>query len=102
MPLRPIDLNTLQRSFDVAAIKQHEDNRAAFAQVNAQGKVDKKAENMLKRVNQKDEASGNKEEKHDAKEKGKNEYVYLYSDKKDGEEDGVVIKKTTPKFDMKI
>ncbi len=99
MPLRPIDLNTVQRSFDIAQIKQNEDNRAAFAQLNAQNKVDKNVENKLKKVNQKDEAE-NKQEKHDAKEKGKNEYVYLYSDK-EGEE-GVVIKKETPKFDMKI
>ncbi len=96
---------TVQRTQDMSNIKQQEDNRAFVAQNNAQTSVQKEVWQRAQNVNRKD-AAEHHEEKHDAKEKGKNEYFSQNNNKKDrnqeDENDGKVIVKKRANFDLKV
>lgn len=96
---------TVQRTQDMSGIKQQEDNKAFVTQSNVQTTMQKELQHKLQDVNKKDNADYN-EQKHDAKEKGKNEY-FSQSQKKrkddsEDEEDGKVILKRRAGFDMKV
>lgn len=96
---------TIQRSQDINSIKHQEDSKSAAAQNNIQTTVQKEIRQKLSDVNKKDNADYN-EQRHDAKEKGKNEYFSQKKSSKkkesDADEDGRVIVKKKSNFDVKI
>lgn len=95
---------TMQRSGDEAASKQQLDNKSVTSQMNAANVVEKHVMEKTNDVVSKENAGGSNE-KFDAKEKGKNEYLgtVIKKKKKKEEEDGkVTIKGNVSNFDMKI
>jgi hypothetical protein len=64
----------IARTNDIAQIKANEDNRAMTNQNTFQTQFDKEVDQKANSVNEKENADQNKQEKFDAKEKGKNEY----------------------------
>ncbi len=95
---------TVQRTQDMSSIKQQEDNKAYMAQTSAQTTVKKETMHKAQDVNKKDNADYH-EQKHDAKEKGRNEYFSQKNNNKEGqseEEDGRVILKKRADFDLRV
>ena len=102
--ISPIEMNgVLTRTQDIANLRHNEDNRAALDHVNVQSQADLRGEETVHTVK---EASGsdNTDTRHDAKEKGKNEYVDIRKKKgKPKAADEVVrVKSASPGFDLKI
>ena len=106
MSISRIDLNgNLLRTNDVSQIKANEDNKVFSDQNAFQTEFNKETDQKANSVNRKDNASGQEKEKHDAKEKGKNEYVDQRDKKrkkKQQEPQDRVIAKSVHGFDMKI
>ena len=106
MIVRPVVLQgTVQNSQNMTNVKHNQDVKPMVEQANIATTntkdVQQKAEVVVKRE---DVSQGH--EKHDAKEKGKNEYFFVFF-KKTGKgatmsEDERVIVKSTGSFDMKI
>lgn len=93
----------MQRSDESALIRKNEENRPLVNQSNAQKLNEKEVQEKYENVVKKDNADYNNE-KYDAKEKGKGEYLLLKKKKKQkkDEEDGVVRIKHSGGFDVKI
>lgn len=95
---------TMQRSDESALVRKNEENKALVNQSNAQKINEKEVQEKYENVVKKDNADYNNE-KYDAKEKGKGEYLLMQKKKKkkrDDEEDGVVKIKHSGGFDVKI
>mgnify|MGYP001114163506 FL=1 len=104
MSIRPVEFHgVVQRSQDVSALKQNEDNRPMLQQQNVQTQFAKDTVHHMQQVTHAND-SDNPKKKFDAREKGSNEYEDRRNKKKRAEEknSGKVSVKTTGGFDMKI
>ncbi len=106
MSIRPVEFHgVVQRSQDVSALKQNEDNRPMLQQQNVQTQFAKETAQHMHQVNQAND-SENPEQKYDAREKGSNEYENLRNQKKkkkEKENGGKASAKTrVGGFDMKV
>lgn len=101
--IRPVEFQgVIQRSQDVTQIKAHEDGKPQQQQstivMNQEKTAVENHETVVKQEN-----ADKKQEKYDAKEKGKGTYYKIKKKKeKQSEDDGTVVKKETSFFDMKI
>ena len=94
------------RSQDLSIIRQNEDNRGFVEQLNIQKVKEDEAETKSKQVLEKEDVE-NDGSRHDAKEKGKNQYFGDGGKDRKDKKDGVILKKgpnnTVIKgFDIKI
>ncbi len=104
MSIRPVEFSgVVQRSQDVSALKQNEDNKSMLQQQNVQTQFAKDTMHHMQQVNHAND-SDNPEKKFDAREKGSNEYEGRRNKKKKAKEknSGKVSVKTMGGFDMKI
>ncbi|MBQ7480507.1 MAG: hypothetical protein IJT80_01355 [Lachnospiraceae bacterium] len=102
--ISPIEMNAvISRTQDIAAIRHNEDNKAALDNANVQTQMDVKRDEEAYTV-QTTQNSDAANTKHDAKEKGRNEYFDIRrKNKKAGQEDGTVrVKTKSSGFDLKI
>lgn len=105
MAISPI-LNSgmIQRTDDIAALKQQQDSRPVAEQQSAQTQMARKADEFSHQVVT--PADSNKADTHaDAREEGKNKYFFRKkTDKKQEEkkEDRVIKKYSSSSFDMKV
>ncbi|MCR5407330.1 MAG: hypothetical protein K6E88_11155 [Lachnospiraceae bacterium] len=102
--ISPIEMNAvISRTQDIASLRHNEDNKAALDNANVQTQMDVKRDEEAYTV-QTTQNSDATNTKHDAKEKGRNEYFDIRrKDRKNRQEDGVVrVKKPTSGFDLKI
>ncbi|MBD5136379.1 MAG: hypothetical protein HDT39_10535 [Lachnospiraceae bacterium] len=102
--IRPVEFQgVIQRSQDVTQIKAHEDGKPqqqhSTIVMNQEKTAVENHETVVKQEN-----ADKKQEKYDAKEKGKGTYYKIKKKKKEeqSEDDGTVVKKETSFFDMKI
>ena len=63
----------ITRAQDLSMIKQNADNRVAFEQIDIQKQQEDQTENRARQVRQKDDTES-ASDRHDAREKGSNEY----------------------------
>lgn len=107
MAIRPVEVQgVVQRSQDIGQIKQNQDQKPQTDQTNIHVHMQHQTQQKSKQVTKFDNAD-KKEEKYDAKEKGKGEFFNNGKKGKqkqmDEEEDGVVkVKSTHSSFDVKI
>lgn len=106
MALGPIEMNVVvTRSQDISLFKQNEDNKAMLDQSNILQNVQKKAQDQNKLVTNADAVEYH-EQRYDAKEKGNGSYQEdpnkNRKEKKKEDEDGIVTKKQTGGFDIRI
>ena len=104
MAISPI-LNSamIQRTDDVAAMKQHQDAKPLAGQQNAQVQMARKADEFSHQVVTPSDSS--KADTHaDAREEGKNKYFsQKKKDEKSGNKEGRVVKKhSSGSFDVKV
>ena len=102
--ISPIEMNAvISRTQDIASLRHNEDNKAALDNANVQNQMDVKRNEEAYTVQTTAQSDGT-DTRHDAKEKGKNEYFDIRrKDKKAKEDDGVVrVKSASPGFDLKI
>lgn len=102
--IRPIDFNGMvQRTNDISTLKQQQDAKPLQDQSNISQNVNKNVEHMTRNVIKKDNADY-AEQKYDAKEKGKNQYVKIDLKRKKKEEnpENSHSNRTSKGFDMKI
>lgn len=97
-----MEIGAVTRMQDYSIIKQNEDNKPMTDQVNIGQQVEKQTDRMTKEVHSSDNAEWYNK-KHDAKEKGNNEYSGDGGKKrKKQENDGQVVIKSHQSFDIKI
>ncbi|MBQ3105371.1 MAG: hypothetical protein IJC59_05875 [Lachnospiraceae bacterium] len=106
MAIGQVELNTaMSRIQDFSIQKQNEDNKGVIDQGNFQNQFKKEITNNLRQVNRGDQAES-RNEKHDAREKGKNQYAGdggRHRRKGEGvTPDGVVVSSSQRGFDIKI
>jgi hypothetical protein len=94
------------RAQDLAAIKHGEDSRAAITQMDVQKMRENQEDVRAKQVLQKDDTE-NEQERHDAKEKGKNQYAGDGGRGRKKQNDGTVLVKgpnntVIQGFDIKV
>ncbi len=102
--ISPIETNgMISRAQDISAIRHNEENRSALDHMNIQNKMQEKQEQEVRTVHDADN-SDKANTHHDAKEKGKNEYVNLRKSakKKKADAQEKVIAKSRHGFDVKI
>ena len=102
--ISPIEMNAvISRTQDIASLRHNEDNKSALDSVNVQNQMDVKRDEEAYTVQTASQSDGT-DTHHDAKEKGKNEFVDIRrKDKKTKEKDGVVrVKSPSSGFDLKI
>lgn len=105
MAISPLLFNaSVSRMQDVSMIKHNEDAKGMVDQTNFQNTFHKEIDSRVNQVHQSDDAESRRE-KHDAKEKGKNQYSgdggkNRNKDKQPG--DGRVVVKSQGGFDMKV
>ena len=102
--ISPIELSgTLARTQDIANLRANEDNKAALDHVNVQNQVDVKGDETVHTVKSASESDGT-DTRHDAKEKGRNEFVDIRKKNKKAKapDEGVRVKSPSPRFDLKI
>lgn len=102
--ISPIEMNAvISRTQDIASLRHNEDNKAALDNANVQTQMDVKRDEEAYTV-QTTQNSDATNTKHDAKEKGRNEFFDIRrKDKKAKEPDAVVrVKSPSPGFDLKI
>lgn len=100
--MRPVEMNGIvNRTQDYAQLKQNENQKPVADQVNFQTQFNKQIEHSSETV-VKQRNSEWKDEKFDAKEKGKNSYFSNRKKKEKKEEDGRAAKKEHVSFDVKI
>lgn len=93
----------IQRSHDVTQIKAYEDGRPGQQQnaivMNQEKTAMENHETVVKQEN-----ADKKQEKYDAKEKGKGTYYKIKKKKKNEptEKDGVIVRKDSSSFDVRI
>ncbi|MBE5943904.1 MAG: hypothetical protein E7258_03185 [Lachnospiraceae bacterium] len=94
-----------QTSAPIANVQQHAETQGALHNQTAQSKIQKNEQQAKETVVNKDEAVFY-QQRHDAKEEGKNKYVNLYNNKKKKEKkDSETSNETTStrvNFDIKI
>lgn len=88
---------------DTHLIRQSEDTRVDVNYINSQSDVEQKGEENAKTVVTADDSSET-DTRHDARDEGKNKYIDLRdkNKKKTEPEDGVVVKKDSGRFDLRI
>ena len=105
MAISPLLFNgSVSRMQDVSVIKHNEDAKGMVDQTNFQNTFHKEIDSRVNQVHQSDDLE-NRQQKHDAKEKGKNRYMGdggKNRQKEQKPQDGRVIPKTMSGFDMKI
>lgn len=105
MAVGPVTLNgMIQRTQDVSTLKQQADSKPVVEQQQIQTQIKAQENRMSKQVNHADDTE-EKEERYDAKEKGKNEYHGGQQKKKQqkkSDEGSVILKYTGGSFDMKV
>ena len=105
MAISPLLFNgSVSRMQDVSAIKHNEDIKGMVDQTNFQNTFHREVDSKVNQVHQSDDVD-NRQQKHDAKEKGKNEYYSVKVKKKrkaNDSEEGTVAIKSTGSFDVKI
>ncbi len=105
MSISPLLFNgSVSRMQDVSMIKHNEDAKGMVDQTNFQSTFNKEIDSKLNQVHQNDNLE-NRQQKHDAKEKGRNQYAGdggKNRPKGDKQQDGRVIPKSAGGFDMKI
>lgn len=101
--ISPIEFSGIvQRTNDISTMKQNEDAKPMVDQNNFSQAVHKHTEHVTQEVANKDNADG-RNEKFDAKEKGKNKYARQGGKKKKAQEgDKVVVKGVSSGFDIQI
>ncbi len=100
----PIETNgMISRAQDISVIRHNEENRSALDHMNIQNRMEAKQEQEVRTVHNADN-SDKADTHHDAKEKGKNEYVNLrkLGKKKKADPQEKVIAKSVHGFDVKI
>lgn len=96
----------LQRTQDISQIKQNQDVKPQVEQQNIQQTTTKQVERNARQIVEKNNVTGEGQEHHDAREKGRG--IFFDIRKKDArevsvdEEDGIVIDKKSSHFDMRI
>lgn len=101
--ISPIEANGIvSRTQDISQIRQNEENRNVINQNHYQDRFEQEKDQMLKTV--RDANYDNQTDtRHDASEKGKNEYLSNGQKKKKKKpEDGKVVLKQPGGFDVKI
>ena len=105
MAIRPVEFSGIvQRTQDVSALKQNEDNKPMLQQQNVQTQFAKETIHHMHQVNHAND-SDNPKKKFDAREKGSNEYEDRRTKKKKKKDDNsgkVNAKPLKGGFDMKI
>jgi len=102
--IKPVEMQgVIQRVQDLSQIKQNADSKSQIDQTNIQSQFSKDVKHNQEQIVKQDNAK-NKDEKYDAKEKGKGEYTGGFRNKKKKKEnpDGEVKAKTPRGFDVKI
>ena len=102
--ISPIETNgMISITQDISTIRQNEETRSEFDNLNFHNKLEQKQEQNLRTVREADN-SDKSNTRHDAKEKGKNEYFNLRKNvKKKSQEPGEkVVAKSMHGFDIKI
>ena len=105
MAISPLLFNgSVSRMQDVSMIKHNEDAKGMVDQSNFQNSFSREIDSRVNQVHQSDNLE-NRQQKHDAKEKGKNPYMGDGGKNRRKEEkpgDGRVVPKSVGGFDMKI
>lgn len=102
--ITPIQTNgIISLTQDTHIIRNAEDSRPAVDYQNAQALVENRDNQQSKTVVNAEDSSGT-DTHHDAREEGKNKYIDLRdkTKKKEGPKEGVVVKKTSGGFDLRI
>ena len=102
--ISPIELSgVLSRTQDIANLRHNEDNRAAMDHVNVQSHADVRGEETVHTVKE-TSGSDNTDTKHDAKEKGKNEFMDIRKKNRKAKAQDEVVRVKSPSsgFDLKI
>ena len=109
MAITPIYNNAMmQRTPDVSQIKHNQDVRPQTEQQIIQKTNEQQVERNARQIVEKENIADNRQERHDAKEKGRGIFFDIRKkDKKSVEEiaddeDGIVIDKKNSHFDMRI
>lgn len=91
------------RTQDYSALRQNEENHSVIQNVRIQGDRDKNDEVLAHSVNRKDNADGS-DNRHDAKEEGRNKYFNTRKKKEANilDTEGIVVAKKSAGFDLKI
>ena len=92
------------RAQDFTTIKHNEDNKGIVGQMNIQKQMTQEVDNKVRQVHQGEDVEQH-QKKFDAKEKGNGQYDGDGGKKRkksDKKEDGKVVLKGAPNFDMKI
>lgn len=105
MAIGMVELNgTIQRVQDYATVKHNENNKVIADQSNFQTQFSKQVQEKSTQVKRGDDTQ-DPNKRHDAREKGKNEYSGDGGRRRrqgDVPGDGIVIRKNSSGFDMKI
>lgn len=104
MAISPLLFNgSVSRMQDISSIKHNEDTKGMVDQTNFQNTFNREIDSKVNQVHHSDDIES-RQQKHDAKEKGKNQYMGDGGKKRVGKkpQDGRVIAKSTGGFDMKI
>lgn len=105
MAISPLLFNgSVSRMQDVSLIKHNEDTKGMVDQTNFQNTFNKEIDSRVNQVHQSDNLE-NRQQKHDAKEKGKNQYMGdggKNRQKESKPQDGRVVPKSRGGFDIKI
>ena len=102
MIIRPgVVHGVIQRNVDVSQVKQNEDMKSFVDQSNIQV-AEKKANEIKHETVVKQDNADKKQDRHDAKEKGNNEYQGNGGQKRKRQEEGKVTLKGKTGFDVKI
>ena len=105
MAISPLLFNgSVSRMQDVSVIKHNEDAKGMVDQANFQNTFHREIDSKVNQVHQSDDVE-NRQQKHDAKEKGKNQYSGDGGQNRKREkkpQDGRVIPKSRGGFDMKV
>lgn len=102
--IKPVEMQgVIQRVQDISQIKQNADAKPQIDQSNIHNQFTKEIKHNQEQIVKQDNAD-RKDEKYDAKEKGKGEYFgsKKLKKKKNENPDGEVKKKTSSGFDVKI
>lgn len=103
--INPIEVNgIISRAQDVSMIRHNEDNKGTIDQSNFQHKFTQEVEQNIRTVRQSDD-SDKADTRHDAKEKGKNEYHGdggRRGQQEAKKKDGTMVVKSQGGFDIKI
>ena len=102
MSISPLLFNgSVSRMQDVSMIKHNEDAKGMVDQTNFQSTFNKEIDSRLNQVHQSDNLE-NRQQKHDAKEKGKNQYAGDGGKNRQAKQISQVVPKKSEGFDVKI